>query len=66
MSLSPKMIKSIQKIKTELNATIKYAEIIDNDLKFKKANKIEVYKLRQVFTFIKLKTLSILTWIKNR
>ena len=56
----------MQKIKTELNATIKYAEIIDNDLKFKKANKIEVYKLRQVFTFIKLKTLSILTWIKNR
>jgi hypothetical protein len=66
MSLSPKMTKSIQKIKTELYSTIKYSEIIKNDLKFKKKNKIELYKLRQVFTFVQIKTLSILTWNKNR
>ena len=66
MSLSPKMSKSIQKIKTELYATIKYSEIIKNDLKFKKKHKIELYELRQVFTFFRIKTLSILTWFKNR
>ena len=36
MSLSPKITKSIQKIKIELYATIKYSKIIENDLKFKK------------------------------
>ena len=66
MSLSPKMTKSIQKIKMELYATIKYSKIIENNLKFKKNNKIELYKLRQVFTFFQIKTLSILTWMKNR
>ena len=66
MSLSPKITKSIQKIKIELYATIKYSKIIENDLKFKKKNKIELYKLRKAFTFFQIKTLSILTWMQNR